>query len=91
MAKGKKTGGRGLGSGNKPKAFSREEVITFIADYTNSKMFSEDFVALTPKERVTFIKDLLPYAITKMTEEAQSKEENTQSLARKLADLAGLD
>lgn len=76
--RGKKTGGRKLGTKNKPKINNEETILklsTHIEGYIGSEQFLKDLEAVGPSGRLSFVKDTLNYIAPKM--QAQSMDIST--------------
>ncbi len=95
MASGYKTGGRTLGTPNKPKP-SQKIVHGFISDfvdeYFSSGQFEEDFNSLTdPRDKITVVEKLVNYIIPKQNSnkvDLTAKDEGDKSFVENLAALA---
>lgn len=64
--KGKKTGGRVKGTPNKATVMSKTIINALLADYSNSGLMSNDFLALDSKDRLTIAEKLMQYVIPRM-------------------------
>ena len=71
-----KTGGRQKGTPNKTTAMTKGVISTLLADYSDSGMMREDFLALDPKDRMVVAEKLIQYVIPKM--QASSVDMNVQ-------------
>lgn len=74
--KGIKTGGRQKGTPNKATAMTKGVISTLLADYSDSGMMRDDFLALDPKDRMVVAEKLIQYVIPKM--QASSVDMNVQ-------------
>ena len=70
----KKTGGRVKGTPNKLTALNRKAIEGVLADYNRSGLFTQDFLSLEPKDRITIAERLIQYTTPKM-------QSNTVALA----------
>lgn len=89
MAKGRKTGGRKVGSINKATRTVRERLSEVVDEYYNSKLFVEDLKELEPRERVTAMEKLANYAVPRMQSTTiDATIANKQTIEDKLSALA---
>ena len=61
-----KTGGRVKGTPNKITALNRKAIEKVLADYNESGLFTQDFLSLEPKDRITIAERLIQYTTPKM-------------------------
>ena len=64
--KGKKTGGRTIGTPNRITTTVRQVISTAVDTYYNSQQFIDDIAQLDPKDRVTVFERLSAYVIPKL-------------------------
>ncbi|MBT3384399.1 MAG: hypothetical protein HN778_03015 [Prolixibacteraceae bacterium] len=64
MAKGKKTGGRELGTPNKLTSELRKRISEFLTD--NWEQIENDFIDLEPEKRIALFEKLLHYSLPRL-------------------------
>lgn len=87
----KKTGGRVKGTPNKLTALNRKAIEGVLADYNRSGLFTQDFLSLEPKDRITIAERLIQYTTPKMQSTtvdlaAEKTECTIDIMLRKLAE-----
>lgn len=87
----KKTGGRVKGTPNKLTALNRKAIEGVLADYNRSGLFTQDFLSLGPKDRITIAERLIQYTTPKMQSTtvdlvAENTECTIDIMLRKLAE-----
>lgn len=87
----KKTGGRVKGTPNKLTALNRKAIEGVLADYNRSGLFTQDFLSLEPKDRITIAERLIQYTTPKMQSTtvdlvAENTECTIDIMLRKLAE-----
>lgn len=87
----KKTGGRVKGTPNKLTALNRKAIEGVLADYNESGLFTQDFLSLEPKDRITIAERLIQYTTPKMQSTtvdlvAENTECTIDIMLRKLAE-----
>lgn len=87
----KKTGGRVKGTPNKLTALNRKAIEGVLADYNRSSLFTQDFLSLEPKDRITIAERLIQYTTPKMQSTtvdlaAENTECTIDIMLRKLAE-----
>lgn len=93
MALGRKTGGRKKGTPNKATVLGKEAIVSLLADYSQSGLMSDDFLALEPKDRLFIAEKLLQYTMPKMQATAidLAAGDREKTIEDRLAELAGED
>lgn len=88
--KGKKTGGRKVGSVNKVTAISKDMIAEMISEYKSSGMMISDFYSLEPKDRLQISEKLMNYVVPKIQSVAIdiSQSEQNRTIEDDLAELA---
>lgn len=90
MAKGKKTGGRQVGSKNKVPHVKKEYIASLLGDYFDSELMQKDFLSLEPKDRLQTAEKLMKYVIPAMqstavditmSDEGQTLEDRLNTLS----------
>lgn len=61
-----KTGGRVKGTPNKATVLNKKAIENLLEQYNSSGMFSQDFLSLEPRERITIAEKLIQYTTPKM-------------------------
>ncbi len=64
--KGKKTGGRQVGSKNKVPHVKKEYIAGLLGDYFNSDLMHKDFLSLEPKDRLYVSEKLMKFILPTM-------------------------
>lgn len=81
MADGKKYGGRQKGTPNKTTAMTKEVIANLLSDYQETGLMHEDWLKLTPKDRMYVMTSLSNYVMPKMQAVAVDLNANEQQLA----------
>ena len=81
MAAGKKFGGGEKGTPNKTTTMTKEVIAGLLADYQDSGLMHEDWLKLTPKDRMYVMTNLTNYVMPKMQAVAVDLNANEQQLA----------
>lgn len=90
MAKGKKTGGRQVGSKNKVPHVKKEYIASLLGDYFDSDLMHKDFLSLDPKDRLATAEKLMKFVLPTMQSTAvdMNIEGGAQSLEERLSALS---
>lgn len=81
MAEGKKYGGRQKGTPNKTTTMTKEVIANLLSDYQETGLMHEDWLKLTPKDRMYVMTSLTNYVMPKMQAVAVDLNANEQQLA----------
>lgn len=81
MADGKKYGGRQKGTPNKTTTMTKEVIAKLLSDYQETGLMHEDWLKLTPKDRMYVMTNLTNYVMPKMQAVAVDLNANEQQLA----------
>lgn len=81
MADGKKYGGRQKGTPNKTTTMTKEVIANLLSDYQETGLMHEDWLKLTPKDRMYVMTSLTNYVMPKMQAVAVDLNANEQQLA----------
>lgn len=86
MAKGKKTGGRQVGSKNKVPHVKKEYIAGLLGEYFDSDLMQKDFLSLDPKDRLATAEKLMKFVLPTMQSTAvdMNIEGGGQSLEERL-------
>lgn len=71
----------------------KEAIVSLLADYSQSGLMSDDFLALEPKDRLFIAEKLLQYTMPKMQATAidLAAGDREKTIEDRLAELAGED
>lgn len=87
--KGKKTGGRQLGTPNKTTGVVRSAIAKMLDDYFNSDTFAKDIAELEPKDRVAAMEKFAAYVSPKLQATTLDMVvENKKTIEDRLAELS---
>ena len=87
-----KTGGRKKGTPNVITTLSRQTFNDFVMNYMQSKQFTEDWAALTPKERVQTIVSMSGFVVpTPKSIDVNLSVQGNKALESSFAELAAED
>lgn len=88
--KGKKTGGRQVGSVNKVTAISKDIIAELLSEYKSSGLMDSDFRSIDPKDRLQIAEKLMNYIMPKVQSVAIDLNQNEQkkTIEDELAELS---